>query len=146
MGCRGQGYDYFHVDPAPGRAGFQAVSGHAILKFFLHISKKEQKKRFRQLEDDPLEAWRVTAADWERHKKYEQYLEATEEMLERTSSAFAPWTIVEATSKWHARRKVFESIISALELRLGDKAPPIVKAADDADLRAAMEAADVGDN
>ena len=67
-------------------------------------------------------------------------------MLELTSSAFAPWTVVEATSKWHARRKVFETIISTLELRLGDKAPPIVQAAEDADLRAAMEAADAGDN
>jgi polyphosphate kinase 2 (PPK2 family) len=123
-----------------------ADDGTAIQKFFLHIGKKEQKKRFEQLEDDPLEAWRVTDADWARHKKYDQYLDAIEEMLALTSSAFAPWTIVEATSKWHARRKVFESIISALEVRLGDKAPPIVKATDDADLRAAMEVAGAGEN
>jgi polyphosphate kinase 2 (PPK2 family) len=123
-----------------------ADHGMAIQKFFLHISKKEQKKRFEQLAKDPLEAWRVTDADWARHKKYKQYLKAIEEMLEQTSSAFAPWTIVEATSKWHARRKVYETIISTLETRLGEKAPPIVKTTDDADLRAAMEAADAGDN
>jgi polyphosphate kinase 2 (PPK2 family) len=123
-----------------------AEDGNAIQKFFLHISKKEQKKRFEQLEDDALEAWRVTDTDWARHKKYEEYLDAIEEMLELTSSAFAPWTIVEATSKWHARRKVFESIISALEIRLGDKAPPIVQVTGDADLRAAMEVVDAGDN
>ena len=117
--------------------------GTAILKFFLHISKKEQSKRFRALESDPLEAWRVTRADWERHKKYEKYMAATEEMLELTESEYAPWTIVEATSKWHARRKVFETIITTLEKRLGDSAPPETQAVAakprDAELRAAVE-------
>ena len=45
-------------------------------------------------------------------------------MLELTESEYAPWTIVEATSKWHTRRRVFETIIATLEKRLGDKAPP----------------------
>ena len=95
-----------------------------ILKFFLHIGKKTQKRRFEAIDADPLEAWRVTAADWARHKKYEQYLAAIEEMLELTESEYAPWTIVEATSKWHARRKVFDTIIAALEKRLGANARP----------------------
>ena len=76
------------------------------------------------IESDPLEAWRVTTDDWARHKKYQQYLAAYEEMLELTESEYAPWTIVEATSKSHTRQKVFETIIAALEKRLGDKAPP----------------------
>ena len=120
-----------------------ADDGTTILKFFLHISKKEQKERFRAIQEDPLEAWRVTPEDWNRHKKYDQYLAAIEEMLEQTESEYAPWTIVEATSKWHARVKVFETIIAAIERRLGDKAPPRVQPADaatkDADLRAAAE-------
>ena len=101
-----------------------ADDGTVILKFFLHISKKEQSRRFEMIQADPLEAWRVTKADWARHKKYGQYLAATEEMLELTESEYAPWTIVEATSKWYARKKVFETIISAMEKRLGAKAPP----------------------
>ena len=117
--------------------------GAVILKFFLHISKKEQKKRFRAIEDNPLEAWRVTAADWDRHRKYGAYLAATEEMLELTESEFAPWTIVEATSKWYARKKIFETIIASMEKHLGPKAPPPVElpaaAAKDAELRSAME-------
>ncbi len=116
--------------------------GTAILKLFLHISKKEQSRRFRMIEANPLEAWRVTRADWARHKKYEKYLVAIEEMLELTESEYAPWTIVEATSKWHARKKVFETIITAMEKRLGASAPPRTQAAGmprDADLRAAME-------
>ena len=71
------------------------------------------------------------------------YLSATEEMLELTESEFAPWTIVEATSKWQARKRIFETIIGAMEKRLGANAPPRVEAVDaaakDADLREAME-------
>ncbi len=120
-----------------------ADDGAAILKFFLHISRKEQKDRFQAIENDPLEAWRVTDADWARHRKYDEYLTATEEMLELTESEFAPWTIVEATSKWHARKKIFEAIINALEKRLGADAPPRIEGrgteAKDDDLRQAME-------
>jgi polyphosphate kinase 2 (PPK2 family) len=119
-----------------------ADDGTTILKFFLHISKKEQKERFRAIQEDPLEAWRVTPDDWNRHKKYDEYLTAIEEMLELTESEFAPWTIVEATSKWHARVKVFETLIAAIETRLGPNAPPRtqqVDASKDADLRAAAE-------
>lgn len=120
-----------------------ADDGAAILKFFLHISKKEQKERFTAIEENPLEAWRVTVEDWARHKKYDQYLAATEQMLELTESEFAPWTIVEATSKWHSRKKIFETIIGAMERRLGPNAPPTTEvpgaAAKDAELREAME-------
>ena len=119
-----------------------AEDGTVLLKFFLHISKKEQKKRFQAIENDPLEAWRVTEADWARHKQYDDYLAAAEEMLELTESEYAPWTIVEATSKWHARRKVFDVIIAAMERRLGANAPAAVikeAALKDADLRAAMD-------
>lgn len=120
-----------------------ADDGIIILKFFLHISKKTQKKRFEEIETDPLEAWRITDADWARHKKYDEYLVASEEMLELTDSEYGPWTIVEATSKWHARRKVFETIIAAIESRLGSSAPPRVEVAvdevKDKELREAME-------
>jgi polyphosphate kinase 2 (PPK2 family) len=120
-----------------------ADDGAIILKFFLHIGKKEQKRRFQAIEADPLEAWRVTEADWARNKKYRRYLAATEEMLELTDSDYAPWTIVQATSKWYARKKVFETIIGALEKRLGKKAPRKSAITDaplkDADLRDAME-------
>ena len=120
-----------------------ADDGTVILKFFLHISRKEQRRRFDAIACDPLEAWRVTKEDWARHKKYEQYLAAAEEMLELTELDYAPWTIVEATSKSYTRKCVFETIISALEKSLGPKAPPRADAADDrsrdAELRNAMD-------
>jgi AMP-polyphosphate phosphotransferase len=120
-----------------------ADDGAVILKFFLHISRKEQKKRFRAIQNRPLEAWRVSKADWARHKKYDDYMAAVEEMLELTESEYAPWSIVEATSKWYGRRKIFETIVAALEKRLGADAPARAEtpeaAAKDAELRAAME-------
>jgi polyphosphate kinase 2 (PPK2 family) len=125
-----------------------ADDGTVIIKFFLHISRKEQKCRFQQMEKDPLEAWRVTAADWARYKKYDKYLAAIEEMLEISESEYAPWTIVEATSRWFARRKVLSTIIAALEKRLGAEAPAPSKPSDtvksDADLREAMESIEEG--
>jgi AMP-polyphosphate phosphotransferase len=120
-----------------------AEDGTTILKFFFHISKKEQKRRFQLIQSDPLEAWRVTRDDWDRLKKYNKYLEATEEMLELTETDHAPWTVVEATSKWHARKKVFETVIAAMEARLGGDAPPRHKIpsskSKDAELRAVVE-------
>jgi polyphosphate kinase 2 (PPK2 family) len=102
-----------------------ADDGTTIIKFWFHISKKEQRKRFKKIEKDPLESWRITAEDWERHERYDEYLEAAEEMFERTESEYAPWTIVEATCRRWARRKVFHTIIAALEKALGADAPPV---------------------
>lgn len=125
-----------------------ADDGTILLKFFLHITKKEQKKRFENMAKDPLEAWRVTKDDWARHRKYDDYRIAAEEMLERTEAEYAPWTIVEATSRWWARRKIMRTIIGALEHRLGADAPPRddseLAAGRDADLRAAMDSIDPG--
>ncbi len=101
-----------------------ADDGAVIVKFWMHISKKEQRKRFRALEKDPLECWRVTKEDWNRHKKYDHYALAAEEMFERTDTEWGPWTIVEATDRWWARQKIFQTLIAALEERLGDEAPP----------------------
>ena len=121
-----------------------ADNGTVLIKFFLNISKKEQKERFEAIQNDPLEAWRVTDDDWARHKKYDAYLAATEETLELTESEYGPWTIVEATSKWYARKKVYDTLIAAMEKRLGPNAPPRFETpADagkkDADRREAME-------
>ncbi|MFN7995491.1 MAG: hypothetical protein U0Q18_17910 [Bryobacteraceae bacterium] len=91
-----------------------ADDGYVIVKLFLHISKKEQKQRFRKLEKDPLTSWQVQAKDWKRHSEYDKYLVATEEMLERTESEWGPWTIVEATDRYWTRIAVFEAIIRAL--------------------------------
>lgn len=98
-----------------------ADDGYAIIKFFLHISKKEQKRRFQKLEKDPLKSWHVQPEDWEHHRKYKEYVVAIEEMLERTDTEWGPWTIVEATDRRWARVKIFQTIIRRLEEALEER-------------------------
>jgi polyphosphate kinase 2 (PPK2 family) len=95
-----------------------ADDGYILVKFWLHISKEEQRRRFKRLEKDPLKSWQVTKEDWDHHKNYGKYLIAVEEMLERTETEWGPWTIVEATNRWWCRIKVFTTIIDALSDRL----------------------------
>lgn len=103
-----------------------AADGTVIVKFWLHISQKEQKRRFTKLLADKLTAWQVTDEDALQHQKYDKYRAAVEEMLARTDAPFAPWTIVEATDRYYARLKVYETLVRALELRLGQSLPPAV--------------------
>jgi AMP-polyphosphate phosphotransferase len=99
-----------------------AADGTIILKFWLHISEDEQDKRFKKLLSDELTAWQVSDADKLQHKKYKKYLQAVEDMLSRTDSPHASWTIVEANDRYYARIKVFETIISAIEASLPPEA------------------------
>jgi polyphosphate kinase 2 (PPK2 family) len=96
-----------------------ADDGHLIIKFFLHISKEEQRNRFEKLSKDPLTAWHVASEDWDHHKHYNEWALAYEEMFERTESEWGPWTIVEATNRYHTRIKIFQTIIKAMEENLG---------------------------
>ena len=84
--------------------------GYTIIKFFMHISKKEQKRRFEKLEKDPLQNWRVQKEDWAHHKKYAQYVAAVEEMLARTEAEWGSWTIVEGTDRNWSRMKIIETV------------------------------------
>src|SRR5436190_1367474 len=83
--------------------------GDVSRKCFLRLSEKEQKERFKKIEADPPECWRGSKKDWARHRKYPQYLAAVEDMLELTAAGTAPWTIVEATSRGWARKKILDA-------------------------------------
>ncbi|GAB4111099.1 MAG: hypothetical protein Fur005_26190 [Roseiflexaceae bacterium] len=93
--------------------------GAVVIKFWLHISKKEQKERFDKLLSKKLTAWRVTDEDRRQHRHYEQISIALEDMLARTDTAATPWHIVPATDKYYARVAVLETVLAALEARLG---------------------------
>ncbi|RPI20746.1 MAG: phosphate--AMP phosphotransferase [Acidobacteria bacterium] len=95
-----------------------ADDGAVVLKFFLHISKKEQKKRFLELEANPVMSWKVTNYDWKHHRQYEKYTQAIEDMLAQTDTAFAPWTIVESHDRRFATLKVFSTAIRAFTERI----------------------------
>ena len=92
-----------------------AEDGHVIVKYWLHISREEQRRRFKLLERDPLQSWQVEPEDWEHHRKYDDYLRAAEEMLERTDTEWGPWTIVEATDQYYTLWKVLSTLTDALD-------------------------------
>jgi len=102
-----------------------ADDGFTIIKFFLHISKAEQARRFRQIEADPLTSWYVQPEDWEHHAKYNAYVTAIEEMLERTDTEWGPWTIVEATDRRWTRFRILSTLVARLEAALRARGLPV---------------------
>lgn len=92
--------------------------GYVIIKLFLAIDKKEQKKRFKKLMESKSSAWRVTQADLKRNKEYDVYKDMNDEMLQRTDTDYAPWTIIEATDREFATVKIYSAVIRALELKI----------------------------
>jgi polyphosphate kinase 2 (PPK2 family) len=101
--------------------------GMVLVKLFLHISDAEQLRRFQKREGDPLKAWKLTDEDWRNRKRRPAYEAAVEDMLERTSTPAAPWTVVEAEDKRLARVKVVETVNDAVEAgmrRHGVDPPP----------------------
>ena len=92
--------------------------GQVLVKLFLHITKKEQKRRFKKAEADFKTRWKIQPEDWRRHGQYDEYLAVYEEMLERTSTTVAPWTVVEAMDKRWAVVETFTRVVDAMEKRL----------------------------
>jgi polyphosphate kinase 2 (PPK2 family) len=89
--------------------------GTVMVKFWLHVSSREQLKRFKARAQDPLKQWKLTDEDWRNRSKRRAYTRAVEQMIEETDRENAPWTLVEADSKRYARVKVIETVIAAIE-------------------------------
>lgn len=98
--------------------------GAVVVKFFLHISKKEQAKRFKRLEKDDAFAWKIGKPEMRRHKLYREYYEATEDMLRETSTAYAPWTVIAATDDNFAKVRVAETVLTALQRAVAREVAP----------------------
>lgn len=97
----------------------QVRNGTLILKFFLHLSKGEQKKRLLARLEDENKHWKFSLGDLEERKYWKEYTRAYEEMIEETSTTYAPWFIVPADFKWVARSIVAETVATAIKgLRL----------------------------
>ncbi len=96
-----------------------AEHGIAIAKFWLQIDKDEQYKRFKEREENPFKNWKITDEDWRNREKWDAYEEAVNEMLVRTDTSYAPWTIVEGNNKYYARLKVLKTVIDLFEKKLG---------------------------
>jgi PPK2 family polyphosphate:nucleotide phosphotransferase len=98
-------------------------SGTTILKFFLHISKNEQKERLEERIRDPEKRWKFNEGDLEERKLWKKYMHAFEAMLAATSTDHAPWYIVPANRKWYRNLVVADRVVDALE-NMKLKTPP----------------------
>ena len=92
--------------------------GMILAKFWIHIGQEEQLRRFETRRDISYKAWKLTDEDWRNREKWDQYEAAVEDMLLRTSTLTAPWTIVEGNDKWFARVKTLRTLVELLSKEL----------------------------
>ena len=88
--------------------------GAILAKFWIHISREEQLRRFEERKAIGYKAWKLTEEDWRNRDKWDAYEEAVEEMLVKTSTVTAPWTVVEGNDKYWARAKVLAKVVEVL--------------------------------
>lgn len=117
---------------------YLARQGTIILKFFLHLSRKEQKKRFMARLDKPDKHWKFSSADVHERAFWDDYMHAFEETIRATASKRAPWYVVPADNKWFTRLLVAAAIVHAIEQL--DLSYPTVDAKQKKELQAAREA------
>ena len=98
--------------------------GALVLKFWMHLSKDAQRKRLKGLEKDPKTRWRVTDRDWKHFEMYDTFRQVSERALRATSTAEAPWIVVEATDARYQRLTVGKVLLERLRARLDQPAPP----------------------
>ncbi|MCR3858803.1 polyphosphate kinase, partial [Pseudomonas aeruginosa] len=89
--------------------------GIIVVKFWLAIDKQTQMERFKEREKTPYKRYKITEEDWRNRDKWDQYVDAVGDMVDRTSTEIAPWTLVEANDKRFARVKVLRTINDAIE-------------------------------
>ena len=92
--------------------------GAIVVKFWLQISKEEQLKRFRERQRTAFKQFKITTEDWRNRKKWDAYERAVCDMVDRTSTELAPWTLVEAEDKRYARVKILKTIVERIERAL----------------------------
>ncbi len=99
-------------------------NGAVLVKFWLQVTKEEQFRRFKEREKTRHKQFKITAEDWRNRKKWNEYQEAASDMFERTSTPYAPWTLVEANDKYFARAKILKTLCERVEQALKGKAAP----------------------
>ena len=101
-------------------------AGATMVKFWLQLSQEEQLRRFEQRQDTDYKRWKLTDEDWRNREKWSLYEAAVEDMLLKTSTAAAPWTVVEANYKWYARVKCLKTLVESASRSLDYKPPAYV--------------------
>ena len=92
-----------------------AEEGTTILKFFLHISKDEQKERLQARLDDPTKHWKFNVGDLKERERWDEYTRAYEDALSKTSTAWAPWYVVPSNAKWYRNLVIAHALVDTLE-------------------------------
>jgi polyphosphate kinase 2 (PPK2 family) len=92
--------------------------GIVLAKFWLHITKDEQLRRFKLRQETPFKRWKITDEDWRNREKWDQYETAVHDMVERTSTQSAPWTLVEGNDKRFARIRVLQTVCERMKQAL----------------------------
>ena len=95
--------------------------GAVVLKFWIHVDQDTQLQRFTERQENPDKRWKITDEDWRNREKWPQYEEAIGEMLEKTSTVYAPWHIIESRDKKYARVKVLRLTVEALEEAIAER-------------------------
>jgi polyphosphate kinase 2 (PPK2 family) len=90
-------------------------AGNVVVKFWLQISRDEQLRRFREREQVSFKHFKITPEDWRNRDRWDEHERAASDMIERTSTEHAPWTLVEAENKYHARVKIVKAVADAIE-------------------------------
>lgn len=98
-------------------------SGMILVKFWLHTTQEEQLRRFEERQANPAKSWKLTDEDWRNREKWPLYEAAVEDMLLKTSTIHAPWTVVEANDKYFARLKVLRTVVDTVTHDLNIKLP-----------------------
>ena len=100
-----------------------STSGTTVLKFYLHISKEEQKQRFQDRLDNPDKHWKFSADDLEKRKLWDDYMAAFEDVLGRCTTEYAPWYVIPADQKWYRNLAISKVLVDTLK-NLDPQFPP----------------------
>ncbi|MDD5335133.1 MAG: polyphosphate:AMP phosphotransferase [Rhodoferax sp.] len=101
------------------------AEGTLLIKFWFHLSKAAARQRFKVLEADPKNAWRVTPQDWERFKHYDGFIKVTEQALRKTSTGEAPWLVIEGSDPAYRSLTAGQYLLDALTQRLAGQEPSV---------------------
>ena len=94
---------------------YLARNGTLVLKFFLHVSKEEQRRRFLDRIEEPAKRWKFNMGDVDDRKRWDQYMDAYQDMIRNTARPEAPWYVIPADNKWFARLVVADAMVDAME-------------------------------
>lgn len=119
-----------HVDKIRRFERTQATDGALILKFWMHLNKRHQRKQLERLEADPATAWRVTHTDWAHWAMYNRFVQAGDQIIDATDTKLAPWRVIDGADHRYRSITIAEHILGAIKTRMNDPRSPEISQSD----------------